>query len=151
MIQQQILRRATRYALVGASGLVIDLSVLIALVELAHWPVLVANICAFTLAVTNNYVLNRYWTYRDRRDERTLLNGATWFLSAAVIGLLMSEAVLYGGELLSVPYQLAKLFAVGVVFVWNFLFNSLVTFRAIPLPGSLGDISPSAPAPGREA
>ncbi len=129
----RLLERAPRYACVGAAGLVVDLGLLVVLVEVFDWSPVVANVGSFTAAVAHNYTLNRLWTYRDRRAETSLVTGAAWFVTAALGGLALSEAVLVAGGGLGVPYGLAKLAAVGIVFMWNFLFNTLVTFRALPL------------------
>ncbi len=141
---QSLVARAPRYATVGGVGLVTDLAILITLVEAFGMPVLAANAASFAVAVTQNYALNRAWTYRDRRGDTSLLRGASWFVVAAVIGLGISELVLFGGIRLGVPYTLGKLVAVSAVFVWNFGFNTLVTFRALPLNSVA--VRPEAPA-----
>jgi len=52
-----------RFAIVGASGYIINLAVFSALVEDGtHY--LPAAACAFCVAVTNNFLLNRYWTFK---------------------------------------------------------------------------------------
>ncbi len=146
----RLLERAPRYACVGAAGLVVDLGLLFALVEGFDWSPALANVCSFSAAVAHNYTLNRFWTYRDRRADTSLVTGAAWFVIAALGGLALSEAILVAGGRLDVPYGLAKLGAVGIVFVWNFLFNTLVTFRALPLGNFAGELAmteSTAPAP----
>ena len=53
-----------RFAIVGASGYVINLAVFSALVGDGHTHYLAAAACAFCVAVTNNFLLNRYWTFK---------------------------------------------------------------------------------------
>jgi dolichol-phosphate mannosyltransferase len=53
-----------RFAIVGASGYIINLAVFSGLVEDGHTPYLPAAACAFCVAVTNNFLLNRYWTFK---------------------------------------------------------------------------------------
>jgi len=52
-----------RFAIVGASGYIINLAIFSAFVEDGtHY--LPAAACAFCVAVTNNFLLNRYWTFK---------------------------------------------------------------------------------------
>lgn len=118
-----------RYGLVGASGVVVDLAVLALLVEVAGVPLLLANVVSFSVAVASNYRLNAAWTFRTR-EQRSHMAGGALFVFAALVGLGINEAGLWLlSHRLDVHYVWTKLGLVGVVFVWNYLFNNAVTFR----------------------
>lgn len=122
-------REIVRYCLVGASGVVVDLVLLSALHELGGVPLLFANVLSFTGAVTSNYRLNSWWTFRTR-EQRSHMVGGALFLFAAVVGMAINTAGLWLlTDRLGMHYIPAKLILVVVVFVWNFAFNSAVTFR----------------------
>ncbi|MGE3855859.1 MAG: GtrA family protein [Dehalococcoidia bacterium] len=122
-------REVVRYGIVGASGVVVDLLLLSLLHEVAGVPLLIANVVSFSAAVASNYRLNSWWTFRTR-EQRSHMVGGALFVFAAVIGLGISEAGLWLiTERLGIHYVWTKLGLVGVVFAWNFLFNSAVTFR----------------------
>lgn len=116
-----------RYAAVGASGTLIDFCVLILLVEKFGLPPLAANIPAFLLAVINNYLLNRYWTYRNK--EKAFLKQLAKFFSVSLVGLLLSSLLMYLLLEADIWYVLAKILIIGVVLMWNFSANSLWTFK----------------------
>lgn len=121
-------RETVRYALVGVSGLVVDLVALVLLFEVVGLPLLWANAISFSLAVTNNYLLNRHWTFGRRRQHRSTVT-APLFLTAALVGLGINELGLLLLTDRGVNYLIAKLLVIGVVVIWNFSFNSLITFR----------------------
>ena len=58
-----------RFCAVGASGYVVNLAVFTALVHWAGLHYLLAAVCSFLVAVTNNYVWNRLWTFRGQRGH----------------------------------------------------------------------------------
>lgn len=116
-----------KYCVVGLTGTAVDFGVLLLLVEVAHWSVLPANTLSFLLAATNNYVLNKYWTYAD--PERSIGKQYVKFLLVSTVGLglntvLMSLLVSFG-----MWYVAAKVIVIGAVLVWNFAANSLWTFQ----------------------
>ena len=55
-----------RFGVVGASGFVIDVSAYVAL-QAAGFDHRAARCIAFVPAATSNWILNRYWTFRDRK------------------------------------------------------------------------------------
>ena len=122
-------REVVRYAIVGASGVVVDLALLSLLVEVVGVPLLVANVLSFSAAVASNYRLNSWWTFRTR-EQRSHMAGGALFLFAALVGLGISETGLWLlTTRLGLFYVWTKLALVGVVFAWNYLFNNAVTFR----------------------
>lgn len=58
-------KRLFKYALVGVSGTLINLSVLYLLTEFAHMWYLTSEIIATLIAFVTNYTANTLWTYRD--------------------------------------------------------------------------------------
>lgn len=122
-------REIVRYCLVGASGVVVDLALLSLLHEVGGLPLLIANALSFTGAVASNYRLNSWWTFRTR-EQRSHMVGGALFLFAAVVGLAINTTGLWAlTDRLDIHYIPAKLLLVIVVFIWNFVFNSAITFR----------------------
>jgi len=128
-VEKLLQREAIRYGLVGVSGLVVDLTMLVLLFEVVGMPLLWANGISFSLAVSNNYLLNRHWTFHRRRQRRSTIT-APLFLLAALIGLGINEFGLLVLTDRGVNYLISKLFVICVVVAWNFSFNSMITFRS---------------------
>jgi putative flippase GtrA len=118
-----------RFALVGVSGYVVNLIVFSLLVGPGGLDHRIAATGAFLVAVTNNFLLNRQWTFRVGRGGR-VHHQALRFLLVSIAGFLVNLAVL---ELLVVGFDVAELpaqaIAVAVAMPVNFLGNRQWTFR----------------------
>jgi dolichol-phosphate mannosyltransferase len=128
--------RFVRFALVGASGTLVDFCVLFILKQAAGLPLVVANSASYLAGVVNNFTLNRAWTFPDARDGRVwrqfrqflVVSTAGLILNSAIVGLLEHPL----GTWLNLPetgYLVAKLLATFVVLAWNFTANRHWTFK----------------------
>jgi putative flippase GtrA len=115
-----------KFGLVGGSGYLINLAVFAVLAGLGVHHVLAA-ICAFCVAVTNNFILNRYWTFGPGEGPAHFQAARFFTVSLASLGL--NIAVL---ELLISSHTTGELtaqaIAVAVAMPFNFLGNKLWTF-----------------------
>jgi putative flippase GtrA len=116
-----------KFCTVGASGYVVNLSVFSALVLGAGVHYRIAAVCSFVVAVTNNYVWNRLWTFRGQRGHFAY-QGARFFVVAA-IALVANLGVLEGLVTLGVPEVPAQAVAIVLVTPLNFLGNKLWSFQ----------------------
>lgn len=117
-----------KYCIVGAAGTFIDLASLFIFVEYLLLPVIPATMLSFLLAVTNNFIFNKIWTFRNKSKNYRKLYAK--FLIVSIVGLgltIISMIVLV--NLMNVWYMLAKAFTSLIVLTWNFLANKLWTFR----------------------
>ncbi|GII52186.1 hypothetical protein Pth03_05750 [Planotetraspora thailandica] len=64
----QDLRQLIRYALVGGSGVALDLGVFLLLYNVLGWNEQLANAISTSLGITNNFILNALFTF-DKRDR----------------------------------------------------------------------------------
>ena len=106
---------------------------MLALVKYAGLAPVLANATGFVFAAGQNFVLNRRLTFPESRGlapSRQL----TRFFFVSLVGLAINLPVFLFVDSSLCPYlghhsyKVAKLFAVGVVLVWNFLANRLWTF-----------------------
>ncbi|MGN6814681.1 MAG: GtrA family protein [Solirubrobacterales bacterium] len=115
-----------KFGIVGGSGYLINLAVFAALVGLnVHHTI--AAIGAFCVAVTNNFLWNRYWTFGPGEGPAHFQAARFFAVSLASLGLNL--AVL---ELLVANHVVgdlsAQAIAVAVAMPFNFLGNKLWTF-----------------------
>jgi dolichol-phosphate mannosyltransferase len=117
-----------RFAVVGGSGVVVNLAVYTALVAGASADYRVAATVAFLVAVANNFTWNRLWTFRARDGHAGFQ--AARFLTVSVGAFLLNLAVL---ELLvavaGVGEVPAQAIAIATATPANFLGNKLWSFR----------------------
>jgi putative flippase GtrA len=118
-----------KFCVVGAIGYAINLAVYDAILRSGvHY--LVAATCSFLVAVTNNYVLNRAWTFRDRR-RGVAAQGARFFaVSLASLGanLLVLHLLISLGS----GKLVGQAIAIVLVTPFNFVGNKLWSFRRHP-------------------
>jgi dolichol-phosphate mannosyltransferase len=118
------------FAVVGGTGYAVNLVVFSLLTELTGLNHLLAAVGAFVVAVTNNFLLNRHWTFRRQgATEAHAGFQAARFLTVSLVGLGVNLLVL---ELLVSAAGLAELpsqaIAVAVATPVNFVGNKLWTF-----------------------
>lgn len=123
-----------RFCLVGVSGVVINTALLYLLTEAADMNHLVAAVFATEAAILNNFVLNDRWTFKDATSKLSWPRRALRYNSVALVGLVISVAVLAGlTYLLDMHYLIANLFSIGAGTLWNYAGSSRftwATFRA---------------------
>jgi putative flippase GtrA len=116
-----------KFSAVGATGYAINLAVYTILLKEAGFHYAVAATCSFVVAVTNNYIWNRLWTFHDQRGH------VGWqglrFLIVALVAYAANLALLAGLISLGVDKVLAQAIAVVLVTPLNFIGNKLWSFR----------------------
>lgn len=117
-----------RFALVGCLNAALDLAVFAALFYLAAWPALAAHAAGFGVAVVNSYLLNKRWTFRDRSRAAEAWRRGVLFFLVALGGLGLSSLAIWLA-MAWIPALAAKVLAIGVTFVWNYVVSRRVVFR----------------------
>ena len=139
-------KRFFKFMFVGAMGAIVDFGTLNLLAHVFDVPVTIAGVISFSLAVTQNFLWNRYWTYPESRDFPAIPQYLQFFIINAtallirvpilalvpgpVIAALESTGMAPGAaEVLGNNFALAL--AVGIAMFWNFFVNRFVTYRHI--------------------
>ncbi|ATQ70485.1 MULTISPECIES: GtrA family protein [Methylosinus] len=120
-------RQITVFALVGVVATLLHYVVLIALVELAERPPVMAALCGYVVGGIVSYGLNRRHTFASDRPHEE----ATWrFALVAFVGFCLTYLFMdVFVARLGAPYLPAQMATTGVVFFWSFVANRLWTFR----------------------
>jgi putative flippase GtrA len=116
-----------KFGLVGGSGYLINLGVFALLAGNLGVHHLIAAVGAFCVAVTSNFLWNRYWTFGPG-DGLARFQAARFFVvSLASLGLNLAllEVLIASG---AVGELTAQAIAVAVAMPFNFLGNKLWTF-----------------------
>jgi putative flippase GtrA len=119
-----------KFGVVGFSGVFVDFGFTYLCKEILKIQKYVANAIGFTIAASSNYILNRIWTFESHNPE--IAWEYTRFLGISLIGLLINTLVIY--LLVSkskMNFYLAKLIAIVIVTMWNFVANLNYTFAAL--------------------
>lgn len=151
-LKTQILNKSSRlssqlvrYLLVGGVAFAFDFAVLTGLTELAGLHYAWGAACGFAVGLLTNYVLSVAWVF----SERNVADRKLEFLIFALVGVLglgLTEGIMWCGvEQFGIDYRLVKLFAVGVVLVWNFAARKFLLFREEAPLEATADVTLAAP------
>ena len=139
-------RRFLKFMFVGAMGAVVDFGVLNLLAHVFDVPVTIAGVISFSLAVTSNFIWNRYWTYPESRAfplvpqylQFFIINATALLIRIPILVLVPSRAIALFESLGVAPNtaevlgnNFALALAVGIALFWNFFINRFVTYRHI--------------------
>jgi putative flippase GtrA len=134
---------------VGVSGVVatgIDIAALVLLVEALRSHVTLAAFLAAALGGVCNFLINKYWAFRD--SSRIDLRQVTVYgFVSLVTAAFVAAAVHVLAVVMALPYLLAKAIAAALVFlVWTYPAQSRLVFpcTSAPDPGdSLSELADS--------
>jgi putative flippase GtrA len=115
-----------KFCVVGASGYLVNLwvfSLLVLVVGLHYIP---AAFCSFLVAVTNNYMWNRIWTFRAERGH--VAYQGMRFLVVSTLALAANLLVLHLLVQVGLAEVLAQAIAIVLVTPINFVGNKLWSF-----------------------
>jgi putative flippase GtrA len=111
----------------------INLAVFAALAEGLGVPHAIAAIAAFSVAVTNNFLGNRYWTFAAGGSRAAFQAPRFFLVSLVALGVdLAVLEILLRGEM--VGEVTAQAIAIAVATPFNFVGNKLWTFNRGVLP-----------------
>lgn len=117
-----------KFGLVGCSGYLVNLAVFALLADNLGVHHLGAALGAFCIAVGNNFLWNRHWTFEpgDGHPGSQAARFLTVSVGALLINLAVLEALVSGTSIGDLP---AQAIAVAVAMPFNFLGNKLWTFE----------------------
>jgi putative flippase GtrA len=141
--------RFLKFSVVGAFGALVDFSSFHLFMGLLGVDPTLAQAFSFTLAITSNFIWNRYWTYPDSRSKPISNQLVTFFL-VNIVGLGIRTPIFTGLEgpfrrlferfaflpigLIDADrlgYTFALGVAVVVVMFWNFFINRVWTYNDV--------------------
>jgi putative flippase GtrA len=118
-----------RFGLVGGVGFVVNLAVYALFVHAIGVDYHVAAVVAWLVAVMNNFVLNRHWTF-DARGGQAHAQAVRFIVVSLVafgVSLLLLTLLVETAGLAKVP---AQALAVAAAMPFNFIGNKLWSFRS---------------------
>lgn len=131
-----MIKQIIKFSFVGIINTLIDFGVLNLLIQIFHWSVLPANTLSFSLAVTNSYFLNKYWTFRDSMPVN--VRQFSGFILISLVGLGLSNLLIYYGiQFIEThefnfsyawQYNIAKGISAAIVLLWNFITSKFWIF-----------------------
>jgi dolichol-phosphate mannosyltransferase len=120
------------FALIGATGVVVHLACLAAMLYGFHFGFVVSQTVATCVAMTENFFLNNLITYRDQRLRgMSMVSGLMSFWLACSFGAWANVSFAHSLLNLGLPWYGAGLGGVVLSSVWNYSVSNLFTWKRL--------------------
>lgn len=139
-VAQTTRAQLARFCIVGGLGILVNLAVLFALVDLGSMWYIPAATISFMAAVTFNFAGNKVFAFRDtRKGVGTLASQYSKFFVVSVAALMINLAILFLlVDVAHLWYILGQVIAIVVATAGNFVGNKFWTFGEGPRPSTRG-------------
>jgi dolichol-phosphate mannosyltransferase len=118
------------FAMVGSLGLFVHLAALFVALEIFNVPFPEAQACGALLAMTSNFLLNNFLTYRDQRLKGFgILRGLLLFYLVCGVGLVANVGVAFSVYDQEPIWWLAGAAGALMGVVWNYAMSGLFVWR----------------------
>ncbi len=122
-------KQAAKYYAVGASGVLVNLGLLFYLTEYVGLWYFLSYTLAISASITSNFILNKFWTFRDSINSQRTVVMYVKFASVSFLGMAIQlGSVYFLVESLSVYYMMAALISISIAGAINFIINRSWTF-----------------------
>ncbi|WP_448518548.1 GtrA family protein [Rhodoflexus sp.] len=124
----ELYRQVLLFGIVGVISAASEFGLLILLVEKFALGYMQANFIAFSLIIVANYIASRLWIFGAGSFSKGL--EFISFFIVVLIGLGINQLSMYFWvENFTLDYRLAKVLALALVVIWNFLAKKYFVFR----------------------
>jgi putative flippase GtrA len=124
----ELYQQVLRFGIVGALSAASEFGLLVLLVEKFGLGYMKANTIAFCFVVIVNYIASRLWIF----GAGSFSKGIEFisFFVVVLIGLGINVLSLYfWTESFALDYRIAKIMALALVIIWNFIAKKYFVFR----------------------
>jgi putative flippase GtrA len=138
--------RFLKFATVGAIGTAVDFAIYNFLNIVVGMQPVISQAISFTVAVINNFLWNRYWTYPESRSKAVhhqmvqfgLINAGGLVIRTFIIAGLEHSIGVFAGRFgvrpevaIVIGHNAALAVAIGIVMLWNYFANRYWTYNDI--------------------
>ncbi|MBP5973801.1 GtrA family protein [Brasilonema sp. CT11] len=127
--------RFTRFAVVGLSGVLVDLGTFYFLHSSLCFTLTMSAMLSTEIAIINNFIWNDLWTFNDvsyQLKNNHRLQRLLKFNLICLVGLVLNSLIV---SLLFYKFQvneyIAKLMAIACVTLWNFWLNLKINWQQV--------------------
>jgi dolichol-phosphate mannosyltransferase len=125
-----------KFCLVGGSGVSVDMFFLWLLADKKTLGInlSIAKFIAAEMALLNNFLLNNYWTFKNRNDSKE--TASVFFTRLLKFNLICGAGIILAVILIDLFHYvfhlniyLSNLLSIGLVTIWNFGLNARYNWR----------------------
>jgi putative flippase GtrA len=132
-VEQLTRHKFVRYCVASAVAVPTGLFVLVFLTGVLGWPGIPANLGSVAVGTIPNYLINRYWTWKQTGKNRLWAEIVPFWVMALLGTVLSTLTVAYADNRWGTPLAMAiaQLAGFGVVWVARFLILDKVMWRVV--------------------
>ena len=129
MIKKRDFIQFLKFIIIGIINTLVNLFVFYILTDIIKIYYMVSAVIAFIFAVTNSFILNKTWTFKESLNYKTSSKYLK-FIIISVIALIFNLILLYIlVEYFAINHMIAQIAGVFLNFLINFFGNRLWTFK----------------------
>lgn len=118
-----------KFAIVGISGIFVNMMILAGLKEYAGFPLIMASFIAIEISIFSNFLLNDRWTFEDITKTKPWIYRFLSFNGVAIGGMIINIVVLMLLSLFGIYYLVGNLIGIIISFFWNFSMGRRITWK----------------------
>jgi putative flippase GtrA len=142
---QRSAREFLKFGVTGVIGAIVDFGTYNIITRLIGWTafytvwgqkIIIANNISVFLAIISNFVLNKYWTFRDPSKQVMRqyvayfgLNFVTWILNQLLVSIFTFQVAFMAHIFGDQKDNAAKVLAIGIILFLNFFGSKFLIFR----------------------
>lgn len=147
---QLIVKQFLKFGITGAIGAIVDFSSYNIMTRGFGWDtiyyilgyeIIAANLVSVFLAITSNFLLNKYWTFRNR-DAAVVKQWTGYFVLnffTFILNQILTSFFAFRVPVVELAFgnqkdNAAKALAIGLILFINFLGSKFIIFRKKPAP-----------------
>ena len=120
-------REFAKYFIVGFSGLFFDMGTLILFKEKFGMAPVVAVILNQIILLNYNFLLNKYWSFRNREMPHKQL--VRYFILTAFNYIFAVGTMYFFNHILNFDYRFVRIATIAIMVSWNFLLYKYWVYR----------------------
>lgn len=128
--QRLISESLLKYIVVGISAVIVDYGSFYILYSKFNAGLVLANSIGFVLGLCASFFLNRIWSFKSSGYSKKAAHQLAAYLTLAVVNLVVTNLLIVGMVKLGIPALIAKLIAIAMTTIWNYLLFKFIIFKA---------------------
>lgn len=129
-IPEEKIREFFKFALVGGSGVVVNMGLLYVFRKVFSLQIEIASPIAIEISILTNFLLNNIWTFRQRDTRYTVWNRLLrYHLVTGIAGLVNYLILLLLVKAFGLNEFLSNLIGIGFGMLINYFLNSKWTWK----------------------
>jgi len=126
--ERAVILKAASFGMVGVVNSAVDFGTFSLAYYVLGWPIILANLLAWGVAVSGSYVMNSLTTFAHESGRKLSIKAYVGFVVAQVAGLVANTATVLIASYF-MPVLVGKVLAIAASFLVNFSLSHFVVFR----------------------